>query len=199
MFACGGRADWQSRGWVTRAYPASLRRRRPPTAGRSMRTMTTTMPVSLLNLPNELLENILVLLCRKNVRTIQACRQTCHTLKTTIVQSTRVQYLERLALHGMHDPQILICDGESVTVSPSATLGIPDRMAALQTWEEAWNTFGAGKGVFLFDRSPDLLITPPFWPPRRSLPAMTHITATILDPEPYLGIQGGLSGAEDRS
>ena len=164
-----------------------------------MRTMTTTMPVSLLNLPNELLENILVLLCRKNARTIQACRQTCCTLKTTIVQSTLVQYLERLALHGMQDPQILICDGESVTVSPSATLGIPDRMAALQTWEEAWNTFGAGKGVFLFDRSPDLLITSPFWPPRRSLLAMTHITATILDPEPYLeGFQEEWPDVEER-
>ncbi len=99
--------------------------------------MTTTVPVSLLDLPNELIENILVLLCRKNAQTIQACRQTCRTLKTTIVQSTLVQYLERLALHGMHDPQILIGDGGSVTVFPSATLGIPDRMAALQTWEEA--------------------------------------------------------------
>jgi F-box associated protein len=136
------------------------------------------MPVSLLNLPNELLENILVLLCRKNARTIQACRQTCRTLKTTIVQSTLVQYLERLALHGMHDPQILIGDGGSVTVSPSAMLGLPDRMAALQAWEEEWNSFG--------DRIPDLFISSPFWPSISSLPSMTNITATILDPEPYL-------------
>src|SRR5258708_39741715 len=88
-----------------------------------MRTMTMTMPMSLLDLPNELLENILLLLCCENARTIQACRQTCRTLKTTIVQSILVQYLERLALHGMHDPQILICDGGARSVSPSTSTG----------------------------------------------------------------------------
>src|SRR5258708_13229655 len=170
---------------------ASLRHYAAPTAGRSMRTMITTVPVSLLDLPNELLENILLLRCRENARTIQACRQTCRTLKTTIVQSILVQYLERLALHGMHDPQILICDGGSVTVSPSATLGLPDRMAALQAWEEEWNSFG--------DRSPDLFITPSFGPQMSSLPEMTHIMATILDPEPYLSdIPGERPDIEER-
>ena len=78
-----------------------------------------------------------------------------------------------------------------MTVSPSATLGLPDRMAALQAWEDEWNSFG--------DRSPDLFITPPFLPMTWSEPLMTHITATILDPEPYLEeIQGEWPDVEDR-
>src|SRR5258708_17757150 len=105
---------------------ASLRHYAAPTAGRSMRTMITTVPVSLLDLPNELLENILLLLCRENARAIQACRQTCHTLKTTIIQSTLVQYLDRLALHGMHDPQILFCDGRSFSCVPRSPVRRPD-------------------------------------------------------------------------
>ena len=111
---------------------------------------TTIMPTHLLHLPKELLENILVLICQDNAQTIQTCRQTCRTLKTIITQCTLVQYLERLTLLGMHDPQLLIGDGGSVIVSPSATLALPDRMASLQAWEEAWNPLGASgaKGVF---------------------------------------------------
>src|SRR5260221_14122866 len=110
--------------------------------------MPTTIPVSLLNFTNQLADKIVVLLCLKNVRAIQACRQTCHTLKTTIVQSTRVQYLERLALHGMHDPQILIDDGGAVAVSPSSTLGVLDRVDAVQGWGGGGDKFVGGEGVF---------------------------------------------------
>src|ERR1700733_16237466 len=101
---------------------------------------TTTMPTHILHLPRDLLEKTLVLICRDNAQTIQTCRQTCRTLKTIFTQSTLLQYLERLALLGMHDPQLLIDDGGSVsvTVSPFATLALPDRMATLQAWEEAW-------------------------------------------------------------
>jgi hypothetical protein len=122
---------------------------------------------------------------RDNAQTIQTCRQTCRTLKTIITQSTLVQYLERLALLGMHDPQLLIGDGGSVTVSPSATLTIQDRMAALQAWEEAWNPLGAsGKGVFWRKPSPDLRITLPPWHPMWSSQRVTRMSATILDPDP---------------
>jgi hypothetical protein len=52
------------------------------------------MPAHLIDLPKELLENILVLLGRKNAQSIQTCRHTCRMLKPTIAQSTFVQYLE---------------------------------------------------------------------------------------------------------
>ncbi|KAF8502729.1 hypothetical protein F5888DRAFT_1800270 [Russula emetica] len=143
------------------------------------------MPTHLLHLPKELLENILVLICRDNAQTIQTCRQTCRTLKTIITQSILVQYLERLTLLGMHDPQLLIGDGGSVTLSPSAALALPDRMMTLQAWEEAWNPLGAsGRGVFWRKRSPDLRITLPPWQPMSSSPKVTHMFAMILDPDP---------------
>jgi hypothetical protein len=143
------------------------------------------MPAHLLHLPPELLENILVLICRDNAQTIQTCRQTCRTLKTIITQSTLVQYLERLTLLGMHDPQFLIGDGGSVTLSTSATLALPDRMTTLQAWEEAWDPLGvSGREVFWRKRSPDLRISLPSWQPTLSSPGVTHISATILDPFP---------------
>jgi hypothetical protein len=148
------------------------------------------MPMHILHLPRELLENTLVLTCRDNAQTIQTCRQTCRTLKTIITQSTLLQYLERLTLLGMHDPQLLIDDGGSVTVSPSATLALPDRMATLQAWEEAWNPLQVGAGgkeVFWRKRSPDLRISLPPWQPGSSSPRVTRMLATIIDPDPPPG------------
>ena len=144
------------------------------------------MSAHLLHLPKELLENILVLICRDNALTIQTCRHTCRTLKTIITQSTLVRYLERLTLLGMHDPQLLIGDGGSVTVSSSATLALPDRMATLQAWEEVWNPLSASdKAIFWRKRSPDLRITlPPWQPAPSSSPKVTRMWATILDPDP---------------
>jgi hypothetical protein len=142
----------------------------------------------LLHLPKELLENILILVYRDNARTIQTCRQTCHTLNAIIKQFTVLQYLERLTLLGMHDPQLLIGDGGSVTAFSSAALALPDRMATLQAWEEAWNSLGVnGKGVFGRKRGPDLCITLPPWGPASS--PSTRVTrtmsATIIDPDPF--------------
>jgi len=87
----------------------------------------------------------------------------------------------------MHDPQLLIDDGGSVTVSPSATLAPPDRMATLRAWEEAWNPLDdSGKGVFLRKRCPDLRITlPPWQPVSSSSPRVTRMLATIIDPDPF--------------
>ena len=142
----------------------------------------------LLHLPRELLENILILIYRDNPRTIQTCRQTCHTLNAIIKQFTLLQYLERLTLLGMHDPQLLIGDGGSVTVFPSAALALPDRMATLQAWEEAWNSLGvSGEGVFGHKHGPDLRITLPPWGPSSSSLStrVTCMSATILDPDPF--------------
>ena len=143
----------------------------------------------LLHLPKELLENILVLIYRDNPRTIQTCRQTCHTLNAIITQFTLLQYLERLTLLGMYDPQLLIGDSGSVTVSTSATLALPDRIAKLQGWEEAWNSLGVnGKGVFGRKRGPDLRITQPPWGPASSSSSsmrVTRMSATILDPDTF--------------
>jgi hypothetical protein len=145
------------------------------------------MPTHLLHLPKELLEIILVLVCRDHAQTIETCRQTCRTFKTIITQSILVQYLERLILLGMHDPQLLIDDGGSVTLSPSVTLALPDRMATLQAWEEAWNSLGAnGRGYdFWRKRNPDIRISPHPWEPRSSSsPGFTHMFATILNAFP---------------
>lgn len=93
--------------------------------------------------PKSFLKNILVLLCRENAQSIQTCRHTRRMLKPTIAQSTFVQYrdLERPSLY---NPQLLIGDGSgSVTACiPISTLALPDRMATLQAWEEAWNALG---------------------------------------------------------
>jgi len=87
----------------------------------------------------------------------------------------------------MHDSQLLIGDGGSVTVPPSASLALPDRMATLQAWEEAWNPIGAsGKGAFWCKRCPDLRITLPPWQPAPSSPRATRLRATILDPDPTI-------------
>ena len=141
----------------------------------------------LLHLPRELLENILVLIYRDNARAIQTCRQTCHTLNAIITQFTLLQYLERLSLFGMHDPQLLIGDGGSVTVSPSTALSLPDRMEALQAWEEAWSSLGVnGQGVFGRKPGPDLCFTLSPWEPASSSSTrVTRMSATIIDPDPF--------------
>ena len=141
----------------------------------------------LLHLPRELLENILILIYRDNPRAIQTCRQTCHTLNAIIKQFTLLQYLERLTLLGMHDTQLLIGDGGSVTASPSAALALPDRMATLQAWQAAWNSLGVnGEGVFGRKSGPDLRIMLPSWEPASSSSTrVMHMSATILDPDPF--------------
>jgi hypothetical protein len=143
------------------------------------------MAPHLLNLPTELLERILSLLCHENAQSIQACRQACRKLKTIIAQSTLVQYLERVALLGMYDPLFL-----GGAASDSATLALPDRVEALRSWEESWNALAGGNdgdaGVFWQVRAPDLRIV---LPPSRTLSPSSsarvrYMEATIIDPDP---------------
>jgi hypothetical protein len=168
-----------------------------------------TMPLHILDLPTELLEHILVILCHTNAQSIQACRQTCHTLNAIIAQSKLVQYLERLALLGLYDPLLLIGGGSAASASAAASLGLPDREAALRAWEEAWNSLAGGggdqdddacdEGVLWQKRKPDLRIAlppPPPWPssssslPNSNSPCVKkYILANILDPDPPLEYQ----------
>lgn len=164
------------------------------------------MLLHLLDLPTELLEHILLVLCQINAQSIQACRQTCHTLNATITQSKLVQYLERLALLGLYDTLPLI--GGSATTSASPAL--PDRVAALRAWEGAWDSLAgsggvggggggdhdsdAGSGVFWQNRKPDLRVA---LPPKQSSswpysPRVKYIVANIPDPEPLLEYQVAL-------
>jgi hypothetical protein len=173
------------------------------------------MPLHLLDLPTELLEHILVFACHSNAQSIQACRQTCHTLNATIAQSKLVQYLERLALLGLYDPLLPIGGGGSAaaSASTSASLALPERAAGLRAWEEAWNSLaglGGGDhdapGVFWQKRQPDLRIAfPPSpsssWP---HSPRVKYILANIADLDPQLECQlaaanpeEGLHGFED--
>jgi hypothetical protein len=152
------------------------------------------MSLHLLDLPTELLEHILVFLSHTNAQSIQACRQTCHTLNATIAQSKLVQYLERLSLLGLYDPPLLIGGGSAA----SASLALPERAAALRAWEEAWNSLAGGGGehdapggVFWQKRKPDLRIAlPPLpsssWP---NSPRVKYILANIQDPDPPLEYQ----------
>jgi hypothetical protein len=149
------------------------------------------MSPHLLNLPTELLERILALLCHENARSIQACRQACHSLNTIIAQSQLVLYLERVALLGMYDPLLLI-EGGAASASESATLALPDRAAALRAWGDAWDALAGGDGdagVFWQKRAPDLCITLPPSPSSSSpSPArVRYIVATIIDPDPPVG------------
>jgi hypothetical protein len=146
------------------------------------------MPPYLLNLPTELLERILTLLCHENAQSIQACRQACRTLNAIIAQSKLVQYLERVGLLGMYDPLLLV-EGGAASASP--TLGLLDRAAALRAWEEAWNALTGGHdgdaGTFWQERGPDLRIAPPPPPPPPSSARVRYIKAMIVDPDPLVG------------
>jgi hypothetical protein len=139
---------------------------------------------AMLNLPTELLERILALLCHENAQTIQACRQTCRTLNTIIAHSQLVQYLERVALLGVYDQLLHVGGGDA---SVSATLALPDRVVALRAWEESWNAFTGGHndnaGAFCLERAPDLRIAPPTSPSAR----VRYILAQITDPRPPVG------------
>ena len=166
------------------------------------------MPVHLLDLPTELLEHILVVLCHTDkARSIQACRQTCHALNTIIAQSKLVQYLERLTLLGLYDPPLLVGSGAA---SASVSLALPDRAAALRAWEETWNSLAGGGDdddresdagdvpLFWQKRKPDLLISHPprpssSWP---SSPRVKYILANILEPDPPLQYQLAVDMAE---
>ena len=152
----------------------------PPLSHRSI-------PLHLFDLPIELLEHILVLLCHINAQSIQACRQTCHTLNATVSQSKFVQYLECLTLLGLYDPLLQVGSGAT---SATQVLTLADRVAALQAWEDAWNVFvGGNGGTFWREREPDLRIAPPLRPPPLWLPLSSlssrfrQISATIDDPE----------------
>jgi len=107
-----------------------------------------------------------------------------------IAQSKLVQYLEHVALLGMYDP-LRVVDGGAA--SASATLALPDRMAALRAWEESWNALAGGHdgdgGVFWQERAPDLRIAlPPSSSSSSSLSRrVRYILATIVDPEPLVG------------
>ena len=186
-----------------------------------------SLHLHLLDLPPEILEHILVFLChtKNDAQSIQACRQTCHTLNTIIAQSKLVQYLERLALLGLYDPPLnrALIDGDhgngSTTTFASASLALPDRAAALQAWEESWNSLTGGDhhhhdhhhrervrdtdGVpedlcFWQKRKPDLRIS---LPPRPSSswpcsPRVKYILANILEPDPPLDYQMAVDATE---
>jgi hypothetical protein len=155
---------------------------------------------AMLNLPTELLERILALLCHENAQTIQACRQTCRTLNTIVAHSQLVQYLERVALLGVYDQLLHVGGGDTST---SATLALPDHVVALRAWEESWNAFTGGHndnvGAFCQEREPNLRIALPTSPSAR----VRYILATIVDPRPPVGpereedMQYGLFDAED--
>ena len=149
------------------------------------------MPSHLLNLPPELLEHILTILCHEHAPSIQSCRQSCHTLHAIATHSKLVQYLERVALQGMYDP--------ASTSTSTKSLALPERSAALRNWEHAWRAL---EGAFWKTRAPDLRIAlPPPWPfPLSSSssppPRVRYISAKIVDPDPeppavVLGLLGG--------
>ena len=155
------------------------------------------MSPHLLVLPTELLEHILVFLCHANAPSIQACRQTCRTLNATIARVTGsilIHHLEHLALHGMYEP-LLPVRGEDA--SASMTLALPERVAALRAWEDAWDAFSGGDGdtgVFWQERHPDLCIELPSQlrpfrelSPQSSSQQVRRILATIIDSDPPPG------------
>jgi len=144
------------------------------------------MPPHLLNLPTELLEHILTILCHENAQSIQACRQACRKLNTIIAQSRLVQYLERVALLGMCH----VGGGAA-----SATLALRDRVVALRAWEESWNVLAGGHdgdgGVFWQERAPDLRIAlPPSLLSSSAAARARYIGATIIEPEPPVAALG---------
>src|SRR5216684_520419 len=172
-------------------------------AGRDIRIFFSTavdsaaMSPHLLVLPTELLEHILVFLCHANAPSIQACRQTCRTLNATIARVTGsilIHHLEHLALHGMYEP-LLPVRGEDA--SASMTLALPERVAALRAWEDAWDAFSGGDGdtgVFWQERHPDLCIELPSQlrpfrelSPQSSSQQVRRILATIIDSDPPPG------------
>lgn len=142
------------------------------------------MSPHLLDLPPELLEHILTLLCHENARSIQAIRQSCSTLHTIIAHSKLLQYLERIALQGTYDPSAFIF-ASAETLAPA----LPERAAALRVWEEAW---GALKGEFWRGRAPDLFVDrpPTMWSLPSSSERVRNLSATIVDPEPSSGAIG---------
>ena len=103
--------------------------------------------LQLIDLPNELIEIILFLICLENARDVQACRLTCRTLNMATTGSGRVWYLLRAALPGVNDP--LVDDTAAPTVW--------ERMAELCAWDDAWQ----GIGDILREREPDACIVPP--------------------------------------
>ena len=103
--------------------------------------------LQLIDLPNELIEIILFLICLENARDVQACRLTCRTLNMATTGSGRVRYLMRAALPGVYNP--LVDDTAAPTVS--------ERMAELCAWDDAWR----GIGDILREREPDACIVPP--------------------------------------
>jgi hypothetical protein len=138
------------------------------------------MSPHLLDLPTEILEYILTLLCHETARFLQAIRQSCRTLHTIIAHSKLLTYLERIALQGTYDPTAFASASEK-------TLALPERVASLRTWEESW---GALEGTFWKERAPDLFIArPPMqWSGLPSLESslvrMRYLSATIVDPDP---------------
>ena len=104
----------------------------------------------LLDLPSELIEHILALLAHQDASSLPACRQTCRALNATIAESQLVRYIERAALLGVYDPLVSVSDveagagagaGAGVDADGTPTtrsMTIPERMAALEAWNEAW-------------------------------------------------------------
>ncbi len=112
----------------------------------------------------------------------------------TIKRSILIHYLEHLALLGMYDPLLLVRGKDA---SAAMTLALPERMAALRAWEDAWNALSGGDGdtgVFWQERRPDLRITlpsqrPSYWNPSSQWSSQQdrRILATIVDSDPPPG------------
>jgi len=112
----------------------------------------------------------------------------------TIKRSILIHYLEHLALLGRYDPLLLVRGKDA---SASMTLALPERMAALRAWEDAWNALSGGDGdtgVFWQERRPDLRITQPsqrpsYWNPSSQWSSQQdrRILATIVDSDPPPG------------
>jgi hypothetical protein len=125
------------------------------------------MPTQLLDLPPELVEQILALLAHQDASSLPACRQTCRALNATIEQSQLVRYIERTALLGVYDPLVPITDafggtgeavdGTSTAITTMTNMTIPERAAALEAWNEAWSALDD----VLFTRKPDLRVAMP--------------------------------------
>ncbi|KAH9970121.1 hypothetical protein BGW80DRAFT_616971 [Lactifluus volemus] len=100
----------------------------------------------LLDLPNELMEQILSLLCLESPADIIACRLVCRALNALVQHSVLVQYLMHVSLLGAYDP----------FAAGVAAPALPERMTELRAWDDAWSVVGD-----LLQHEPDVRIAPP--------------------------------------
>jgi hypothetical protein len=102
--------------------------------------------LQLLDLPNELIEHILFLLCLESPGDIIACRLVCRALNALAKGSVLVKYLMHVSLLGAYDP----------FAAGVAATALPERMTELLAWDDAWSVVGD-----LLQHEPDVRIAPP--------------------------------------